>query len=404
MEWPKQQASQIDSAEFSNEDYNIRSPARTKLLVQIKEVIGNVSVSPAFWACCHLADMNCLRDIANSPEQMILGYDEPLVFLSLRWTQRFRDSGLPGSEVASQRSEGPNKHKVNPDGQSWVQRSVEEANNRSPYCSIILRSDNAPCRERDDDKCVLTKQPLPEAAHIFPCRVLDSPAKGSRTSSMIPDFWKLLRLFWEKDRVNKWKETIFPSSQNPNTDIDKCFNLISLDASAHVKWANGLFALKPLELSGDQKQLTVQFFWQVPGNYDISSRIDLLTEPASSKGLENAGGHVLPRVVDGGPARFIRSGDMFTFTTKDPKNLPLPSMKLLEMQWFLQRLVGMCGGAGWPSLDLDDDENIDDGRGWLIPDHTSIVDNPLKRVCERVSAEEAAGITPEISNGDAMSF
>jgi hypothetical protein len=33
---------------FNNEDYNIRSPERTKLLTEIKGVIGNVPVSPAF--------------------------------------------------------------------------------------------------------------------------------------------------------------------------------------------------------------------------------------------------------------------------------------------------------------------------------------------------------------------
>jgi len=47
--------------DFNSEDYNIRSPERTQLLTQIKEVLRRVPVSPAFWACCQLADMNCLR-------------------------------------------------------------------------------------------------------------------------------------------------------------------------------------------------------------------------------------------------------------------------------------------------------------------------------------------------------
>jgi hypothetical protein len=55
----------------------------------------------------------------------------------------------------------------------------------------------------------------------------------------------------------------------------------------------------------------------------------------------------------------------------------------------------MCGGAGWPSLDLDDDDSVD---GWLIPDYTySNVHNSLKRVREWVGAEEVASITPETS-------
>src|SRR5436305_997831 len=62
----------VGSGNFNNEDYNIRSPERTKLLTKIKGVIKNAPVSPAFWACCQLADMNYLQDIAKTPQQMIL--------------------------------------------------------------------------------------------------------------------------------------------------------------------------------------------------------------------------------------------------------------------------------------------------------------------------------------------
>jgi len=59
----------------------------------------------------------------------------------------------------------------------------------------------------------------------------------------------------------------------------------------------------------------------------------------------------------------IRSGETFTFTTKDPEKLPLPSLELLKMQWVLQRLVGMSGAAGWPNLDSFDDDTIDSNDG-----------------------------------------
>jgi hypothetical protein len=164
-------------------------------------------------------------------------------------------------------------------------------------------------------------------------------------------------------------------------------------------WNRGLFALKPLELSRDRKKLTVQFFWQVPGNYEMGSRIDLLTEPTSSKGLDIiANGHWLNRLENDGSTPRIRSGETFTFTTNDPQNLPLPSLELLEMQWFLQRLVGMCGAAGWPSLDDDDDDTVDDDDVWLDPDYNDCdVYNSSKRVREWVGTEEAADITPETS-------
>jgi hypothetical protein len=132
-------------------------------------------------------------------------------------------------------------------------------------------------------------------------------------------------------------------------------------------WNKGLFALKPLELSRNRKKLTGQFFWQVPGGYQIKSRIDLLTKPVSSKDLDFIrGGYILNRFEGDTSSPRIHSGEIFTFTTKDPKNLPLPSVELLEMQWVLQRLVGICGAAEWPSLDLDDDDIANNDDGWQI--------------------------------------
>src|SRR4051794_32089912 len=167
--------------------------------------------------------------------------------------------------------------------------------------------------------------------------MLGLPAEtgGVRAVDMIPRFWKLLALFWDKDRVQKWHDTVFPPPQN--VGVEGCFNQISLTPTAHGMWTRGEFALKPLELSSNRKELTVQFFWQVPGNYKIKSQIDLLTEPASSKGLEvitkESNTYGLTRYESDGSAREIRSGETFNFTTKDPTNLPLPSVELLEMQW-----------------------------------------------------------------------
>jgi hypothetical protein len=95
------------------------------------------------------------------------------------------------------------------------------------------------------------------------------------------------------------------------------------------------------------KELTIQFFWQVPGDYDIGRQIDLLTEHTSSEGLEVVrDGFFLRRLENDGSTPRIRSRETFTFTTGNPKSLPLPSLELLEMQWLLQRLVGMCSAAG----------------------------------------------------------
>jgi hypothetical protein len=78
----------------------------------------------------------------------------------------------------------------------------------------------------------------------------------------------------------------------------------------------------------------------------------------------------LTRLEADGSTPRIRSGEIFTFTTNDPENLPLPSLGLLEMQWVLQRLVGMSGAAGWPTFttDDDDDDTLGDNENWLIED------------------------------------
>jgi HNH endonuclease len=142
--------------------------------------------------------------------------------------------------------------------------------------------------------------------------MLHPPAESDkdRTSDAIPEIWDLLFLFWDEDRVMKWRNTIFSDAENPSVSVEGCFNLISLSPNAHEMWNRGLFALKPLKLSRDRKKLTVQFFWQTPGNYKINDRIDLLTEPTSSEGRDFVGdGNFLSRFENDVSSPRIRSGD-----------------------------------------------------------------------------------------------
>jgi len=136
---------------------------------------------------------------------------------------------------------------------------------------------------------------------------------------MIPKFWDLLYLFWGTDRVDKSRLKIFPNAEKPDTGVGEPYNLICLTSEARNMWNKGQFALKPLELSNDNTELTVKFFWQVPNKYQPTCRIDLLTEPASSKGLSESAGRWLT-YKDGGSAHFIRSGQVFKFKTTDAKN------------------------------------------------------------------------------------
>lgn len=72
--------------------------------------------------------------------------------------------------------------------------------------------------------------------------------------------------------------------------------------------------------------------------------ISLTTIPLSTRNLES---NDETRLIDCRQSedRRIKSGDLFELTTDDPEARPLPSMALLEMQWFLQRVMGMAGAA-----------------------------------------------------------
>ena len=108
--------------------------------------------------------------------------------------------------------------------------------------------------------------------------------------------------------------------------------------------------------------LTVQFFffWQPQYNHKLDDRVDLLMKPTSSQGLKSIGiDYSLYSPGDDDQLRPIESGQIFKPTTKNPETHPLPSWELLEMQWFLQRVVAMSSAASWPRFDFQDNNDID---------------------------------------------
>ena len=59
----------------------------------------------------------------------------------------------------------------------------------------------------------------------------------------------------------------------------------------------------------------------------------------------------------------IQSDDLITIRTNDPINHPLPSVKLLQLQWTLLRVLAMSGVAGASDEDLDPFAGM--GTGWI---------------------------------------
>jgi hypothetical protein len=268
--------------------------------------------------------------------------------------------------------------KKNSDGHKWVPRSKIQADLVSLFCLILKTpADNTLSSAKNAMvKGVLTKNGVPQAAHLFPYSMLNKPADPSNPQHIAQNsFWDLLGVFWNEDRVAKWRNKIFPNPNHPG--VEACFNLISLSAEARWHWNIGCFALKPLEISDDKKKLTVQFFWQPQYSHGSKDPVDLLKEPLSSRDLgftEKKGIECFLSRQDDRSLRRIESGDIYTITTDDPAKRPLPSWELLEMQWVLQRLTAMSGGAEFDVYDDEDDMGSD---SMLIPDDIDDINKPF---------------------------
>lgn len=89
--------------------------------------------------------------------------------------------------------------------------------------------------------------------------------------------------------------------------------------------------------------------------------MSLLTTPFPTKDLDHNEGafDVAGDTVLFNARKCIKSGDIFELKTDDVEARPLPSFKLLEVQWFLTRIVGMAGAAApydeaWGDSDSED--------------------------------------------------
>jgi hypothetical protein len=54
----------------------------------------------------------------------------------------------------------------------------------------------------------------------------------------------------------------------------------------------------------------------------------------------------------------IRSERVLDIKTDGPENLPLPDVRLLDMQWVLNRVAGLSGAAEPRDDSFHDDDNL----------------------------------------------
>jgi hypothetical protein len=193
---------------------------------------------------------------------------------------------------------------------------------------------------------VLTKAGEPiEVAHIYP---FSMRSEYNPASQSVPSFWNTLRLFWSEERVNAWYDAVFPRG------TEACHNLICLCPNAHKYWEKAHFALKPIGLSDDKKRLDIQFFWLAKGNR--TSQVAILQRPPLPVQLDQ--GPNMTMLLNVQTKQIICSGDQISLETDDPVAHPLPDLKLLEMQWVLNRVAAISAAAE-PQDDFGDDSDDD---------------------------------------------
>jgi len=213
-------------------------------------------------------------------------------------------------------------------------------------------------------KCVITKAAEPvDVAHIYPFSM-----RNIRQPLSLPSFsfWSVLKLFWSPERVKKWYDAIF--STDAGTEIVS--NLMCLCPNAHRYHERAFFALKPVDISEDKKKLRMQFYW-LPKN-KFSNGVDALRVP------------VIPETEDGSiheiglwdvkTRQEIHSGHVLDVETDDPENLPLPDVRLLDMQWMLNRVAALSGAAEPRDDSFHDDDTDDDGWDDVAPGYEDLFD------------------------------
>ncbi|KAJ5629277.1 hypothetical protein N7528_002934 [Penicillium herquei] len=205
---------------------------------------------------------------------------------------------------------------------------------------------------RDGNRCLLTNHGKPglHVAHIVPHKLHKCP---------LGEIWSLLQNFWGDKKVEAWQEAIV--GPNDRFDTERVTNMISLNSLVHTYWDQSLCAFRPVWVADDQLSMGLSFHWLpiASGKPTDLVRIDRNPYGAESETKEaykKTPGQNL-KVFDYQTEQVIESGTIFTVTTTDKVERPLPSKELLELLWILKRIAAMRGAAE----DEDDDVERDQG-------------------------------------------
>ena len=165
-----------------------------------------------------------------------------------------------------------------------------------------------------------------------------------KLSQQVNNFFALLDNFWPQESVRAWKEEVTAAK------LDTCANMITLTRNAHAWWAEGAWALKPIRTEESavicENAVICEFHWlrKEPRQY-----VDLFMTPELQCEYDSFGINGINMTKAGLPLTPLRSGDEVRLTTTDPVTMPLPSLAVLGLQWYMSRIVALSAAA-----DVDD--------------------------------------------------
>ncbi|PYH95959.1 hypothetical protein BO71DRAFT_482503 [Aspergillus ellipticus CBS 707.79] len=349
-------------------------PRRRDLITRLSHITEESTTDSIGWACLWFADLSILEGLVETVGQNSLSvYITSLVKSSLAkndkrtqairaWAVRARgtaqsseDSGEPSEDEETDTQLTPTKKRRLTSNlrktskiPRWTGKQTAgphlEASpsvtasptNKAISLSLVKSASRAKklCKERDDHTCILTGYSVPvEIAHIFPRSL------GRKGREGFNDFWTVLQSFWTPQQVETWKEKVL----GPD-GVEACSNLMCLVNIAHKLWEKALFALKPLSLSEDKKQLKIQFYWLPMNKYRLKMPVTTAPNPFPHN-LPSNNDKYTTGLFNFTTGTTLCSGDILTFRTCDPVGHPLPSIELLSMQWILHRVLALSGAA-----------------------------------------------------------
>ncbi|XP_014561619.1 hypothetical protein COCVIDRAFT_86575 [Bipolaris victoriae FI3] len=366
--------------EEDGQGFTERSAERRQLFQNLKSLHRQTKLPSITWAFLQIADIEVIREVVQSrlawrcfaEDEHRLATEKKALDTIRLWSQKQPEKTPTAASATPIHSQSKTVSNQPTSTSRLLNTNILAGSKRTRSGNVIggqeysvgrhegVRSN---CKKRDGNLCAVTRLAEIDAAHIYPWSGF-----GGQNEERVVNFWDTLKMFWKEELVESWRSKLFVDANNPNRGTETVENMISLSATLHRFHSAARFALRPIQLSDDKKNLEIEFHWLVVEERSRHEEVDIMDEPLSSAGRRSAGKGYGPldRIdPDNDTAREpLKSGTKFTMSTDDPVKRPLPDSGLLTLQWHLQRVLAMSGAAEWTEEDFgDDDDDNKNGPG-----------------------------------------